>query len=115
MRTSYGVVWCEGEEPLSRGKLELLPGAVRLDGLTGTDHTVHEIAYDDLGKVRVGRSEADRLNGHAALVLERRNGPAIRVAAASQSWVVNELLEQLVALGLAELAESKGSKNFASS
>jgi hypothetical protein len=103
MRTTYGVVWCEGEEPLSRGKLELLPEALRLDGLTGTDHALREIAYDDLAAVRVGRSKADRLKGHPALVLERHSGPAIRVAAASQSWVVNELLERLVALGLDDL------------
>jgi hypothetical protein len=102
MRTSYGVVWCVGEEPVSRGKLELLPQVLRLDGLTGTDHAVREVAYDDLAVVRVGRSQAERLKGRPALVLERRSGPAIRVASASQSWVVNELLERLVALGLAE-------------
>jgi hypothetical protein len=102
MRTSYGVVWCEGEEALSRGKLELLPRAVRLDGLTGSDHAVREIAYGDLASVHVGRSKAERLNGRPALVLERRSGPSIRVAAASQSWVVNELVERLVAHGLAE-------------
>jgi hypothetical protein len=102
MRTSYGVVWCVGREPLSRGKLELLPEALRLDGVTGAEHSVHEIAYDDLTVVHVGRTKVERLKGKPALVLERRSGPAIRVAAASQSWVVNELLERLVALGLAE-------------
>jgi len=35
MRTSYGVVWRVGEEPLARGKLELLPRILRLDGVTG--------------------------------------------------------------------------------
>lgn len=104
MRTSYGVVWCEGDEPLSRGKLELLPRVLRLDGLTGVDHAVRDIAYEDLAEVHVGRSKAERLKGHPTLVLERRSGPAIRVAAASQSWVVNELLARLVALGLAERA-----------
>jgi hypothetical protein len=102
MRTSYGVVWCEGAEPLARGKLELLPRMVRLDGLMGTVRTVREIAYEDISEIRVGRSRSDRLNGHPALVLDRRSGSAIRVAAASQSWVVNELLDRLVALGLAE-------------
>jgi hypothetical protein len=91
-----------GDEPLSRGKLELLPHVLRLDGLTGSERAVREIAYDDLSVVRVGRSKTERLKDKPALVLERRSGPAIRVAAASQSWVVNELLERLVALGLAE-------------
>jgi len=108
MRVSYGVVWCEGEgeEALSRGKLELLPRGLRLDGLTGADHAVREIAYDDLAEVRVGRSRAERLKGSPTLVLERRSGPPIRVAAASQSWVVNELVERLVALALAEARQS---------
>ena len=37
MRTTSGVVWREGETPLARGKLELLPLSVRLDGLAGSD------------------------------------------------------------------------------
>ena len=36
MRTSYGVVWREGVEPLVAGKLELRPNGIRLDGLDGS-------------------------------------------------------------------------------
>jgi len=37
MQTTYGVVWRAGGEPLARGKLELLPSVLRLDGLAGSE------------------------------------------------------------------------------
>ena len=77
MRTSYGVVWREGAKPLARGKLELLARAVRLEGMTGSEPTTREIAYDFLSEVRIGRSPEERIDGRPSLVL----APAERRAA----------------------------------
>jgi hypothetical protein len=95
MRTTYGVVWREGERPLARGKLELLPRSVRLDGLAGAEQVALEIPYDDLDAVRTGRTSSDRLNGHPTLVLERRDAEPIVIAAVAQAGVVAELTEHL--------------------
>jgi hypothetical protein len=95
MRTTYGIVWREGESPLARGKLELLPLSVRLDGLAGSGQVTLEIAYADLDVVRTGRAAGDRLNGHQTLVLERRDGEPVSIAAVAQSGVVAELTEHL--------------------
>src|SRR6185312_3114283 len=98
MRTSYGVVWREGERPLARGKLELLPRAIRLEGMTGTEPTTREIAYDYLTEIRIGRSAEERIDGHPSLVLEPRTGETLAIASVAQSGVVAELAERLAAL-----------------
>jgi hypothetical protein len=101
MRTTYGVVWRAGAEPLARGKLELLPRLVRLEGLAGSDPVALEIPYDELEEVRTGRTVADRLNGHPTLVLQGRGREPVVIAAVAQSGVVAELTEHLAKLALA--------------
>ena len=98
MRTSYGVVWREGERPLARGKLELLPSAVRLDGMTGSEPTSREIPYDRLSEIRVGRTLSERIDGRACLVLAPRDGETLAIASVHQTGVVGELAERLSAL-----------------
>jgi hypothetical protein len=95
MRSTYAVVWREGGKPLARGRLELRPSALELDGLVGLTHVAREIAYDELTAVRVGRSSADRLNGHPSLVLERRGGEPIVIASVAPQGVVAELAAHL--------------------
>ena len=98
MRTSYGVVWRIGENSLARGKLELLPRVVRLDGMTGEEHVAFEIPYEDLDGVHVGRLPSERLNGHQTLVLEQHGREPIVVSAVAQTGVVTELIEQIAKL-----------------
>lgn len=100
MRTSYGVVWREGDHPLARGKLELLPRAVRLDGMTGSVPTTREIAYDYLSEIRIGRSPEERIDGRPSLVLEPRTGDTLSIASVAQAGVLAEIAERLTALQL---------------
>ena len=98
MRTSYGVVWREGSGPLARGKLELLPQSLRLEGMTGSEPTTREIAYDVLSEIRIGRSAAERIDGRTSLVLAPRTGDAVSIASVAQAGVVAEIAERLAAL-----------------
>lgn len=100
MRTSYGVVWRDGEQPLARGKLELLPRTVRLDGMAGSEPTTREIAYDYLSEVRIGRSPAERIDGRPSLVLAPRTGTTVAIASVAQAGVLAEIAERLAALQL---------------
>ena len=100
MRTSYGVVWREGAKPLARGKLELLPRAVRLDGMSGAEPTTREIAYDLLSEIRIGRSPAERIDGRPSLMLAPRSGEPLSIAGVAQSGIVAEIAERLAALQL---------------
>jgi hypothetical protein len=98
MRTSYGVVWREGDAPLARGKLELFPSALRLDGISRREPVAREIAYEGLAAVRVARSPVERLNGHVTLVLELTAGERVSLAAVTQSGIVGELAARIAGL-----------------
>ena len=98
MRTSYGVVWREGSLPLASGKLELLPRAVRLDGMVGAVPTTRQIPYELLSEIRIGRSAVDRIDGRPTLVLASRTGNHYAIASVAQAGVIAEIAERLAAL-----------------
>src|SRR5947209_20400519 len=90
MRMSYGVVWRDGKKPLARGKLELLPRAVRLDGMAGTEPAAREIPYENLSEIRIGRAPAERIYGRASPVLPPRTGSVISSPRAAPRGVTAE-------------------------
>ena len=98
MDVTYGVVWREGSGPLARGKLELRPRVLHLDGMAAARPVAHAIAYDELEQVRVGRAPAERLDGRPSLVLERRAADRIAIASVAQPGVIGELAERLTSL-----------------
>ncbi len=102
MLTSYGVVWREGtgEQPLARGKLELLPRSVRLDGMAGAGPRTREIPYEYIAEIRIGRSAAERIDGRPSLVLQPRAGDILSIASVAQTGVLAEIAERLAALQL---------------
>ena len=100
MRTSYGVVWREGEHPLARGKLELLSRTVRLDGMIGSEPTTLEIPYDYLSEIRIGRSSEERIDGRPSLVLAPLSGDTLSIASVAQAGVLAEIAERLTAFQL---------------
>jgi hypothetical protein len=95
MQSSYGIVWREGTLPLASGKLELRADALHLDGMARGRPVSHDIAYESLTTVRVGRSATERITGRASLLLERRGGLPIAIASVSQPGVVAEIAERL--------------------
>jgi hypothetical protein len=98
MKDSYGVVWREDGGPLGRGKLELLAGSLRLDGIAASRSTVREVPYDQLAGVRVGRAKGDRIAGRPTVVLQQRSGGTIFVASVSEPGAIGELAERLTLL-----------------
>jgi hypothetical protein len=94
MELSYGVVWKEGSRAPVSGKLELLPRALRLDGLEGT----REVPYEAVAAIRVGRSASDRINGGPSVVVERNLGDPITIATVAQPSVVGEIAAKLATL-----------------
>ena len=98
MKTSYGVVWRDGESPPATGRLELLPRGIRLVGLKGA----HEIPYELLANVRVGRLAGERIDDRPSLVLERRSGAPVTIATVAKPSLVGEIVEKLAALQLGD-------------
>jgi len=85
--------------PLATGTLELLPRALRLEGLADSRPTAREIAYEGLVGVRIGGA-ADRIDGRSTVILERRTGLPITIATVPQPSLVGEIAERLTALQL---------------
>jgi hypothetical protein len=98
MKASYAVVWSVGAGPIVSGRLELHPHAVVLDGASASLPVVHSIPFLSLQAIRVGRVNGDRLAGQPTLVLERRDGPVVRIASVAQPGIVSELARQLIRL-----------------
>lgn len=91
MQQSYAVSWSNGDGTPHAGRLELA-----LDGLVLANGSAFEVVeYGELRDVHVGRSAADRIGGRPTLVLERRAGATLRVAAVGQTGIILELAERL--------------------
>jgi hypothetical protein len=95
---TYGVIWRHGHDPLARGRLELGSTTLRLIGTTMTADVAEELAYADLCGVHVGRSVAERIDGHRTLVLERTGAPPLAIAGIAEPGLVGELADRLVEL-----------------
>jgi|1186.fasta_scaffold49050_2 hypothetical protein len=106
MRTSYGVIWQNGGT-LNAGKLELAPGAVRLEGTSPEGAVVYELPYHDLAGVHIARGGAERLENRPTLVLEQVDGAALRVASVAQSGIVAELAEKIASIQLGAVAGAR--------
>jgi hypothetical protein len=96
MRTTYGVVWREGDLPVVAGKLELLAHSLRLEGRDGSS----DIPYERLAGVHVGRAASERLDGRPSVVLEREGGEVVTISTVAQSNLVGEIAERLAELQL---------------
>ena len=98
-RRTYGVVWRVGNRPLARGKLELLPDSLRLEGMAGSRPATREIAYDHLSAIRIGRSALERIDGRPSLVLTPSAGhDVVSIASVAQPGIVAEIAERLASL-----------------
>jgi hypothetical protein len=94
MHETYAVSWRHGAGEVRSGRLELRP-----DGLSFSNGSHAEtVQYADLRDVWVGRSSADRISGRPTLVLQRRRGDPIRIAAVGQAGIISELAEHLSSL-----------------
>jgi hypothetical protein len=106
MRTSYGVIWQNGGT-LNAGKLELAPGAVRLEGTSPDGTVAYELPYADLAGVHIARGGAERLENRPTLVLEQVGGAELKVASVAQSGIVAELAERIGSIKLASVAGAR--------
>ena len=91
MKTSYGVVWREGEEPVISGKLELFTNGLRLEGRDG----LCVIPYARLSSVRIGRAIGDRVRGQPSVVVERTDGERVTIATVTQHSMLGEIADRL--------------------
>jgi hypothetical protein len=94
MRTTYAVSWQEADGAVREGRLELQESALRLESA----EAVCELPYGDVSAVRLG---PQTIGTRQALIVERRAGEPLHVAAAAQEAMVSELAYRLATLVLA--------------
>jgi hypothetical protein len=73
---------------------------MRLDGMTGSEPTTREIAYEYLSEIRIGRSREERIDGRPSLVVAPRSGDAFSISSVAQAGVLAEIADRLAALKL---------------
>jgi hypothetical protein len=94
---TYPVLWSEPDEAPVTGTLTLGRDAVELDGGRDGELVQRSIAHRDLAGVRVGRTRDDFLGGRSAIVVERRDAPAVLVRPLGIG-LLNELADLLAQL-----------------
>ncbi len=107
MQKRYGVVWREGTLPLATGMLELRPRDLRLEGVAGGLPAANTLPYEELVGVRVGRSDAERLDGRPTVILEQRSGPRLTLTTVAQPALLGEIVERLTALQIGGEAQRR--------
>jgi hypothetical protein len=96
----YGVAWRAPDGREARGSL-VLDGAelvLRGSGSEGSLERVH-VPLTQVGGVRIGRSEEDRIRGERSVVIELRDGGTISIAPIGAAGAVFELADLVVELG----------------
>jgi hypothetical protein len=96
MEGSYAVNWQGFDGREHSGRLDVLPGAMHLEGGNGSGPVVCDIPYAELAEVRVTRQIDERLRGLPTLVLRRHGGGTLRVATIAVPGALADLAEQLL-------------------
>jgi hypothetical protein len=86
---SYAVLWNDGAEQVEVGKLELDAAGVRFEG-----ERVHEVRYEEIRSVHVGRRPVERLLGRPTLVLGLAAG-AVRIGSVDGMGAIADLAARL--------------------
>jgi hypothetical protein len=109
MKTSYAVKWREAAGQTFLGRLEFTADALVLEGRHGSENAVmRTVAFNELRGFHLADSAAERLDGQATLVVERREGDYLVTSSLVHAGVVQELVDRLSKLHRAGAASPDG-------
>ena len=92
---SYAVLWCEGDGPVSAGKLVLGPTSLRLDsGSAPSRASSKVIRYADVASVEQARP-SDRIRSRPTAVVSRVGRGSLSIAAIDGVGSIREIVDQL--------------------
>jgi hypothetical protein len=97
IQSTYAITWREASGLQYSGRLEFAPNYVRLEGGDSTSGGARHVPYDEISSISMARTAADRIDGRQTLVVERRGGGALLLAAVGQLGALAELAERLAA------------------
>lgn len=97
MQSSYAITWREATGAQYSGILELKTGYLRLEGGNSTNGGARHVPYSELEAIGMARQDSERIDGRQTLLIERRNGGILRIAAIGAPGALAEVAEQLAA------------------
>ena len=92
---SIPVIWTEDGDALLAGRLDVFADRLHLDGGSRESRAQLDIRYDEIASARIARENGDRINGRAAMVLERRAGGTLSVVGFDRPGTLLELLHRV--------------------
>jgi hypothetical protein len=93
---SYAVTWRERGGRARAGKLTLGPSSVRLEAGEPCGSLVRTaLRYADIAAAEVVRRPDERIHGRPTVVLRRRSGPPLYVAALNGAGFASELVDEV--------------------
>jgi hypothetical protein len=95
---SIPVLWAVDGGPRLVGRLDLYADRLCLDGGSRVDRRRHAIGGGEIAAVRIGRADAERIDGRAALVLQLRDGSTVSFTGFQAVGTLHELAERLEAM-----------------
>jgi len=94
-RTSYAVLWQDGDGPISAGKLVLGPTSLRLETGSGAGRASSKvIRYEELTNV-VNAAPSDRIRSRPTAVIGRSRRDRLCIAAVDGMGSGREIVERL--------------------
>lgn len=94
-RTSYAVLWQDGDGPISAGKLVLGPTSLHLETGSGARRASSKvIRYDELRSV-ANAAPSDRIRSRPTAVIGRNKRERLSIAAVDGMGSVREIVERL--------------------
>jgi hypothetical protein len=94
--TSYAAIWRHGAGPVCAGKLIIAETRLHLEGAdrSGTRRSVDAVA-GEIASVRLGRSQAERIDGRLSVVIGLAKGDALMVSCASGLGITHEIADRV--------------------
>jgi len=97
-RTSYAVLWQDGDGPVSAGKLVLGPTSLRLETGSGPGRASSKvIRYEELTSV-ASAALSDRIRSRPTAVIGRSRSDRLSIAAVDGMGSGREIVERLTGL-----------------
>jgi hypothetical protein len=87
---SYPVLWSEFDGDVDAGTLELDDTGIRLEGAH-----VHQVFYEDIQAVHIGRGFPEELRGKPTLVVDVAVGGPLRICSGNGPGTLSDLAERL--------------------
>jgi hypothetical protein len=95
---SVPVIWVEDGGTPQAGRLDLFNDRLHLDGGIRDEPRTRDVPLADVGSVRMGRANGDRINGRQSIVLALAGGATLSLAAFARPGTLLELAHRLEVL-----------------